>query len=179
MVAGANAKPAPPLVGKYRVIYADPPWSYGNANLQEYGHASHHYGQRSIDQLCALDVMGIAQDKAVLFIWVTSPLLAECFAVIEAWGFKYKTSFVWDKMAHNFGHYNSVRHEFLLLCTRGSCTPDSDKLTDSVQSIERSKKHSEKPEEFRAIIDEMYPHGARIELFARKDVAGWDRWGNE
>ena len=41
------------------------------------------------------------------------------------------------------------------------------KLFDSVQSIEKTKKHSEKPEEFRNIIDTLYTKGKRIELFAR------------
>jgi len=166
-------------VGTYRVIYADPPWAYGNSGLQQYGHASHHYPSMTIDELCALPVEAMAQDNAVLFMWVSSPLLEECFPVIKAWGFSYKTSFVWDKVKHNFGHYNSVRHELLLVCTRGSCTPDAKELHDSVVTIERSKKHSEKPEEFRAIIDALYTQGARVELFARSKHEGWDTWGNE
>jgi N6-adenosine-specific RNA methylase IME4 len=172
----------PPLPDdQYRVWYADPPWKYGNKGLDDYGHAERHYPTMSIDELCAMgtDVKDRCAPDAVLFLWVTSPLLAECFAVIEAWGFKYKTSFVWDKIKHNFGHYNSVRHEFLLICTRGSCTPDVNKLFDSVQSIEKTSKHSEKPEQFREIIDTLYPHGKRIELFARTQVERWDSWGNE
>ncbi len=168
---------------KYRVFYADPPWEYGNSGVigpsDNYGRAVRHYPSMSIRDLCDLPIRDMADSDAVLFLWVTSPLLAECFAVIKAWGFDYKTSFVWDKVKHNFGHYNSVRHEFLLICTRGSCTPDSKTLTDSVQTIERSTTHSEKPEKFRAIIDEMYPRGKRIELFARSKHDGWDNWGNE
>ena len=114
-----------------------------------------------------------------LFLWVTSPFLKKCFEVIEAWGFEYKTNFVWYKVKHNFGYYNSVRHEHLFICTKGSCTPDNDKLINSVQTIERSKKHSEKPEKFREIIDTLYPNGKRIELFARNKAKGWDSWGNE
>jgi N6-adenosine-specific RNA methylase IME4 len=163
----------------YRVIYADPPWSYGNSGLDDYGHAERHYPTMTIDELCQMPVKLMADDDAVLFMWVTSPLLEECFDVIRAWGFKYKTSFVWDKVKHNFGHYNSVRHELLLVCTRGSCTPDVKTLHDSVQTIERTEKHSEKPEEFRAIIDAIYPRGRRIELFSRKTVNGWDAYGNE
>ena len=118
-------------------------------------------------------------ENAVLFLWTTSPLLEEAFAVIRAWGFKYKASFVWDKIKHNMGHYNSVRHEFLLIATRGSCTPDVSKLFDSVVSVERSAKHSEKPEIFREMIDTLYTSGRKIELFARKSVPGWDVWGNQ
>lgn len=164
---------------EYRVIYADPPWSYGNSGLDDYGHAERHYPTMTIDELCQMPVKAMAAENAVLFMWVTSPLLEECFDVVRAWGFKYKTSFVWDKVKHNFGHYNSVRHELLLVCTRGSCTPDVKILHDSVQTIERTDKHSEKPEEFRRIIDGIYPNGRRIELFSRKKVEGWDAYGNE
>lgn len=166
---------------KYRIIYADPPWKYGDTlsgELSEnYGGAEKHYPSMSISELCNLPVSELTTENAVLFLWVTSPLLFECEEIIKAWGFQYKASFIWDKVKHNMGHYNSVRHEFLLVCTKGSCTPDENKLFDSVQSIERTEKHSEKPEKFREIIDTIYPHGKRIELFARRKADGWDRWG--
>ena len=97
---------------KYRVIYADPPWSYNDKqDTGMLGGAVKHYTTMPLDDICALPVP--AADNAVLFMWVTSPLLEDSFKVINAWGFKYKSSFVWDKVAHNMGHYNSVRHEFL------------------------------------------------------------------
>ena len=176
-----EAPPLPPDV--FPVIYADPPWSYGNSGIigdtDNYGHVGRHYPSMTIGELCDLPIKNMVADNAVLFMWVTSPLLAECWPVIKAWGFKYKTSFIWDKVKHNFGHYNSVRHELLLVCTRGSFTPQVNKLFDSVQSVERSDKHSEKPQEFRDIIDTIYPHGPRIELFARAGTDGWATWGNE
>ena len=168
--------------GKYRIFYADPPWQYtsGDQHTTEEQETvlGTHYPSMSIPELCALDIRSMAQDNAVLFMWVTSPLLEEAFEIINAWGFKYKASMVWDKVKHNVGHYVSVRHEFLFICTKGSCKPDNPKLYDSVLSIERTT-HSKKPEEFRAIIDDLYPRGRRIELFARQEVNGWDSWGNE
>jgi N6-adenosine-specific RNA methylase IME4 len=96
----------------------------------------------------------------------------------KAWGFTYKASFVWDKVAHNFGHYNSVPHEFLLVATRGSCLPESKELVESVISIRRSREHSKKPEFFRELIDKLYPTGARLEMFAcGKLPRGWKAWG--
>jgi len=177
--AGVKSEAAPAPKGKYRVIYADPPWEYGNAGLTEYGHAKSHYPTMPLADLCAMPVQDMAEDDAVLFLWTTSPMLEAAFQVIRAWGFKYKTSFVWDKVKHNFGHYNSVRHEFLLVCTRGSCTPDATKLFDSVQTIERSARHSEKPEEFRKIIEALYSRGAKLELFARARHSGWVVFGNQ
>lgn len=173
-----KAEPPEPIEGKYRIIYADPPWSYSNARFGGTTTPDDYYDLMTIKELCEMPVKEALEDNAVLFLWVTSPLLKEAFEVIEAWGFEYKTSFVWDKIKHNMGHYNSVRHEFLLVCTRGSCQPDTMRLFDSVVSVERNR-HSEKPEEFREIIDTLYPNGNRIELFARKEVAGWDAYGNE
>ena len=132
----------------------------------------------TLDDLCGLPIADIAHDNAVLFLWATSPLNDDAMVVAKAWGFDYKSQFVWDKVKHNVGHYVSVRHEVLLISTRGSCTPDSSKLPNSVQRIERGQ-HSEKPEEFYGIIEEMYSSGPYIELFARNQRKGWKSWGNE
>ena len=163
--------------GKYRVIYADPPWDYGKG-VQDSNGAEEHYPVMSLDSLCDLPISQITDENAVLFIWVTSPMLTKSLKVIEDWGFEYKSMFIWDKIKHNMGYYNSVRHELLLICTKGSCTPDEAKLFDSVQSIERTC-HSEKPEEFRQIIETLYKYGNKVELFARKQTEGWEVYGNE
>lgn len=163
---------------KYRIIYADPPWKYGNSMPSYFSEQANHYTLMTVDEICEMPINEISQDNAVLFLWVTSPILEESFRVVHAWGFEYKTSFVWDKIKHNMGHYNSVRHELLLVCVKGSCPPDVPKLFDSVLNIERSE-HSKKPEEFRNIIDTIYPSGKRIELFSRTKVENWEAYGNQ
>ena len=166
---------------KFRVIYADPAWSYNDKqDISNLGGASKHYGTMSLNDICNLPVNNISDQNSILFLWVTSPLLEDSFKVINDWGFKYKTSFVWDKIQHNMGHYNSVRHELLLVATKGSCTPDNKILYNSVQKIEKSKIHSEKPIEFINIIDSLYDYGNKIELFCRKiSKDNWHGWGNE
>lgn len=172
----AYKEPDPPLPkGKFNVIYADPPWCYGDKRTG-FGGAEDHYPSMTVDDLCAMDIP--VDTDAVLFLWVTSPILGECWPIITAWGFQYKASFVWDKVRHVLGHYNSVRHEFLLICTRGSFLPKDKTLHDSVVSIERTK-HSEKPDYFRKLIEKMYPDGKKLELFGRKQVKGWTVYGNE
>lgn len=161
---------------KYRVIYADPPWRYNDKQDTLYfGGAEKHYTTMPLDEICALPIP--AEKNAVLFLWTTSPMLEDSFKVINAWGFKYKSSFIWDKVLTGMGNYNSVRHEFLLICTRGSCVPDVPRRLDSVVSIERTE-HSRKPKEFRDMIDDLYPVGNRLEMFAREAPDGWDVWGN-
>lgn len=166
---------------KFRIIYADPAWRYNDKqDTPQLGGAAKHYDTMSVSEICSLPVNEISEKDSVLFLWVTSPLLEDAFTVIKSWGFKYKTSFVWDKVKHNMGHYNSVRHEMLLIATKGSCTPDNKTLYDSVQSIERNENHSEKPIEFLNIIDNLYNYGNKLEMFCRnikKDK--WYGWGNE
>lgn len=167
--------------GQFTIIYADPPWSYNDkcddGSVQS-GGCENHYPSLTLSELKVLDVRSMSAPDSVLFLWATSPLLPDALELAKAWGFAYKASFVWDKVKHNMGHYNSVRHEFLLVCTKGSCTPQVVTLFDSVQTIERTE-HSVKPDEFRSIIDTLYPKGPRIELFARRNADGWASWGNE
>lgn len=176
------------LEGMYRVIYADPPWSYNSssgANSGAFRTAAEHYPVMDIDALCKLPVKAHALPNSVLFLWVTSPMLMDNPGpreLIEAWGFTYKSSIVWDKVRHNFGHYVAVHHEFLLICTRGSCLPDNPvPMPDSVQVFKQQGEHSEKPEEFRKLIDRLYTTGPKVELFARRraPVEGWDFFGND
>jgi len=168
---------------KYRIIYADPPWNYKQWLPFKYGDVKKVYRTMTLEEICEMPVSEITTDDAVLFLWGTSPKLELAFKVIKAWDFEYKTSFVWDKVKHNFGYYNSVRHEFLLIAGKGVSTPDIKKLYDSVVSIEKSGKHSEKPVYFRDLIDSLYTWGNRIELFWRGEEEeikkGWDVFGNE
>ncbi len=77
------------------------------------------------------------------------------------------------------GHYNSVRHEHLLICTRGGMQPDVRKLFNSVQSIRRTV-HSRKPHDFYDIIETLYPRGRRLEIFHRGELRdGWNGYGYE
>lgn len=185
----AKPKPETPELpeGKYNVIYADPPWKYnvgeqhGEEGTTQETTLKTHYPSMSIEEICELPVPDIVAKNAVLFLWATSPLVwsQEAFQVIDSWGFEAKACFVWDKVKHNVGHYNSARHEFLIIAIKGSYPLHHKKLYDSVQSIERTK-HSTKPEKFREIIDDIYCRGKRIELFRRgKKIKNWDIWGAE
>lgn len=167
---------------KYAVIYADPPWQYtsGDQHCTEEQDTviGDHYHSMSRKELCDLPQAALAGTDCVLFLWCTSPTLEEAFEVINAWSFKYKASLIWDKVAHNVGHYVSVRHELLLIATKGQ-PPKVPKLVDSVYVEERGD-HSRKPDYFRDLIDELYPKGRRIELFCRGAAKkGWDAWGDE
>jgi N6-adenosine-specific RNA methylase IME4 len=77
---------------KYKIIYADPPWSYKDKALAGNRGACCKYPVMSINDICELPIHRIADDDCILFMWVTMPKLNECFEVINAWGFEYKTN---------------------------------------------------------------------------------------
>jgi N6-adenosine-specific RNA methylase IME4 len=166
------------LSGIFQLFYADPPWQYGNAMPKGTTTPENYYPCMSLEDICSMPINAIADENAVLFIWVTSPLLEESFEVINAWGFKYKTSFIWDKIKHNMGHYSSVRHELLLLCTKGSYPIQNMKLYDSVYSEERTE-HSKKPDFYYEMIEYLYPNSNKLELFSRNKREGWTTYGNQ
>lgn len=173
----ATAKRPPLPEGKFRVIYADPPWP----NLAMDQRSPNTYPTMSLPEICAMKVADLAGDDCALFMWATAPLLPDAFKVLEAWGFEYKTNITWDKQAHMFGHYLSTQHEHLLLATRGRCQPDRLlPLVPSVLRVKRTRafKHSQKPEEARRLIERLYdpPY---VELFARRLTPGWVTFGND
>lgn len=179
--------PTPPLPkGKYQVIYADPPWAY-DVDLSSGATRSpeNSYPVMDLDELCKFGekVKDISAENCILFMWITAPKLNWMNDVLEAWGFTYRTNLIWDKVKPNLGHYASARHEIIIIAGKGTCSPKCDGTTiqsiDSVQSIEKSSRHSEKPEEFRKIIETLYPDSKKIELFGRKKVEGWVVWGND
>ena len=83
-------------IGKYEVIYADPPWRYERSAVQ--GAAEKHYPTMDINELCALPVADLAAPASALFLWATFPQLPEALRLIQSWGFTFKTvAFVWLK----------------------------------------------------------------------------------
>jgi N6-adenosine-specific RNA methylase IME4 len=175
------SKPAEPVtsVGNaFGVIYADPPWRYDfskdNADKIEA-----HYPTMELSEICGMDVKSIAANDAVLFLWATCPKLQEALAVMSAWGFDYRTNIAWDKETIGMGYYARGQHELLLIGTRGN--PGTPLPEARPASVVREKKgaHSRKPDQFYTLIESMYPHLAKVELFCRSPREGWMVWGNE
>ncbi len=176
--ATCNNKPLDGSLGKFAVIYADPPWAYDSSE-SDMRVIENHYPTMSLDDIRALDVENVAHDDAVLFLWTTSPKLREAFDVLKSWGFDYRTCAVWDKEKIGMGYYFRQQHEILLVATRGKIpAPAAEARPSSVIRSPREE-HSRKPEIVYEIIEKMYPQLPKIELFARNERQGWSRWGNQ
>lgn len=169
---------APMPVGSYHVIYADPPWRYEHVKTASRA-IENHYPTMTLEDICALPVGNLAHEDAVLFMWATSPKLAESMRVITDWGFTYRTCLVWVKDRIGMGYYARQRHELLLVAARGSLpVPEPATRRDSVITAPRDE-HSAKPDEAYEAIEAMYPGISRIELFCRRPRDGWSAWGNQ
>jgi N6-adenosine-specific RNA methylase IME4 len=178
---------------KYKVIYADPPWSYTDKRSKpgpkgnKGGGVVHHYPTLSVDDICSLPVDDIAGDPCLLFMWATWPLMPHWNRVIEAWGFKYKTlGFDWvktypksGKICIGAGSYTRSNSEVCLIGVKGrGASLIQNHGIPNTHLFSRSR-HSAKPPEFRDLITTLVGDVPKIELFARDKVDGWDHWGNE
>lgn len=161
--------------GKFGTIYADPPWRY---DAPAWGRgAEFHYETMTVDDIAALPVRDLAADDAHLHLWTTNGFLFEAKAVIESWGFQYRSCFVWVKPEIGLGNYWRLAHEFLLLGVRGRARSFSDHSLRSWESFSRYR-HSAKPEQIRHLIEKVSPT-PRLEMFGRRLAPGWTTWGNE
>jgi N6-adenosine-specific RNA methylase IME4 len=161
----------------YGVLYADPPWDWETWSEKGMSRAP-GYPTMTLDAIKALKVP--AAPDCVLLMWATVPMLPQALEVMAAWGFTYRSHFVWLKDKSGTGYWNRNRHELLLVGTRGNVpAPAPGEQIDSVLEAPRGA-HSEKPEIFQALVEAMFPHTPKLELFARGGpVSWWDRWGNE
>ncbi len=169
---------------KYKIIYADPPWSYKDKALAGNRGACCKYPVMNIEDIKNLPVKDIADDDCVLFLWVTFPKLNECFEVIKNWGFEYKTNaFTWVKKYRNgdnfmgMGRWTRANAEVCLLATKGKPKRINAGIRQIIESV--PEKHSKKPNIVRDKIVELCGDLPRIELFARNQTDKWDSWGNE
>lgn len=165
--------------GQWPLLLVDPPWRYENPPMGG-GNRSieNHYPTMPLDEICAVPVP--AADNAILYLWATAPKLAECFRVIEAWGFTYRTNLVWVKDKIGMGYHARSQHELLLIAKRGEIPPPlpQDRVS-SVIAADRGN-HSEKPPVFYELIENWYPALSKVELFARGEPRdGWAAWGNQ
>jgi N6-adenosine-specific RNA methylase IME4 len=173
---------------KYKVIIADPPWSYKNSGAR--GVAADEYSTMTIEDICRLPVQDIADDDCVLLLWATNPLLKEALRVVDAWGFQYVTKFPWIKLNgapqinfagdweykpnYGVGFWARGCSEDVFICRRGKVSPPE---FDYVGILSENFFHSRKPENLYEYAESM--PGPYLEMFARRSRPGWDVFGNE
>lgn len=180
----------------YKIIYADPPWQYGNYSNVDVSFVKRlrdgskfritPYNALSTRELKQIPISTIADKDSVLLMWTTFPCIEQAFEVIKAWGFTYKTvAFTWVKKNKNgigwyfgLGNYTRANAEVCLLAKKGKgckvLRKDIPQICDSPITT-----HSKKPNVIRDRIVKLFGDVPRIELFARTKIHGWDVFGDD
>ena len=173
---------------KFKTVLADPPWQFQNRTgkvAPEHKRLS-RYGTLTLDDIKALPVAEAAADTAHLYLWVPNALLPDGLAVMQAWGFQYKSNIIWQKIrkdggpdGRGVGFYFRNVTEVLLFGTRGknARTLQAGRTQVNIMNT-RKREHSRKPDEQYPLITSCSP-GPYLEMFARGKREGWAIWGNQ
>ena len=173
---------------KYDVVYADPPWDYKGQKQHngkggaDTGGAETHYSTVTTKDMMKWPVSDVCNTDCLMFMWITSPHLDQGLALLEAWGFEYKTvAFVWNKDKVNPGFYTMSSVELCVVAKRKrGKIPQPRGARNIKQFLQHDRMaHSKKPYEIANRISQMFPDQAKLEMFARNSRDGWDVWGNE
>lgn len=160
---------------RYGCIYADPPWAYSNkatrANVE-----NEYKSTMTVDEICQEPVEQLAADDCHLHLWTTNAFIFDAKRVMEAWGFEYKSCFVWVKPQMGIGNYWRVSHEFMLLGIRGK--PEFRRRDCMSWGQFDRTAHSKKPRDIRRLVESV-SSGPYLELYGREAVENWMVYGNE
>lgn len=173
---------------RFAAILADPPWQFINRTgkmAPEHGRLT-RYRTMKVAEIAALPVEQIAAPTAHLYLWCPNALLPDGLAVMQAWGFAYKSNIIWHKVrkdggsdGRGVGFYFRNVTELLLFGVRGK---NARTLAPGRRQVNllatRKREHSRKPDEQYAIIEACSP-GPFLELFARGTRKGWATWGDQ
>jgi N6-adenosine-specific RNA methylase IME4 len=169
--------PSLPGNGPYRVIVADPPWSYSLRAADASHRGITPYPEMSIEQICAVDIASIAHDDCVLWLWTTNAHMRGAFDVLDAWGFEQKTILTWAKDRMGMGDWLRGQTEHCIMAVRGKPTVVLTNQTTLLHGPVRE--HSQKPDEFYALVETLCPAPRYAYLFSREEREGWDMHGDE
>lgn len=160
----------------FDLVYADPPWDFNQRG--SYG-AIKHYDLMSLERIKSMPVASLCNKNAVLFLWTTNGCMKMALEVMEAWGFTYRTYFIWCKNGLGLGKPLRNSTEICLVGLRGNLAHEFNGQMN--WGFLPKQDHSHKPEEMYAIMERLYPNRNYLELFARKRPSNkaWYIWGNE
>lgn len=173
---------------RFYTVLADPPWQFQNrtGKMAPEHKRLNRYSTMTLEDILTLPVASVLQESAHCYLWVPNALLPEGLAVLEAWGFQYKSNLVWHKVrkdggpdGRGVGFYFRNTTELILFGVRGKNARTLSPGRRQVNIIKSQKReHSRKPDETYELIEACSP-GPYLEMFARGSRPGWITWGNQ
>lgn len=173
--------------GRFGTVLADPPWRFTNrtGKMAPEHRRLARYSTMTVQEIMALQVAQLMLPASHLYLWVPNALLHDGLAVMQQWGFTYKTALVWYKVRKDGGpdrrgvgfYFRNVT-ELLLFGVRGRLRTLAPGRRQENIIVSRKREHSRKPEGLYTVIERCSP-GPYLELFARHQRPGWTQWGDE
>jgi len=168
--------------------------------------ASGKYRTERTEDMAAFRVEDVADPAGCqLRMWATGPFMEDALSLMATWKFSFVTvEHVWVKVrkeksrADTFaeivvygwpamlsralrrlpGHYTASNAEFVLLGSRGATQLPAVKMLPSV-IVTETLSHSRKPDALHEYVETCYPGTRKLELFGRRERAGWIVLGDE
>lgn len=189
---------------KFPVVIIDIPWQYYGDKFKPMA-AGKHYDCMTDEEIYSLPVKDILLPKSVLFVWVTGPKLAVAINAIHRWGLHYRgIAFDWAKTTAQGKFINGqggrpslIKHagELVLWASplaKGKPLPIKNEgmaswyieeeieipIPELIPVPRPQNVHSRKPEEIQNRIEALLD-GPYLEIFARRQRAGWECFGNQ
>ena len=167
--------------GLYDVIAIDPPWEYserGGSSSKSFEDNGNRggvdYPTMTVEELKKIKIP--SKNDCVIFLWTTHAFLKDSFDLLNAWGFNYKATIVWDKVKMGMGRNIRMQVEFCLLATKGNPILNGSGERDII--TEPRREHSRKPEAFYTKVNNMTA-GYKLDYFAREKRENWFTYGAE
>jgi N6-adenosine-specific RNA methylase IME4 len=191
--------------GRYKTIYADPPWyqpgstgftsgktGIGQGARKKGSGAGAVYSIMRQKELLTLGplVQRITAPAAHIYMWTTNHFLPDALELIDTYGFEYITMITWDKGRDALGVYYRSRTEHCLFgSTKKRLLPQPRLGSVSAKAVQQGSTflkeaagwrglHSEKPIAMREVIERV-SYGPYLELFGRRVPRNWDAIGLE
>jgi len=171
---------APPIPGgKYRCIVIDPPWPMDKIERKvrpQQGPVL-DYPTMTLDEIAELPIPDLADENGChVYLWVTHKYLPAGLELFSKWGVRYQCVMTWVKNVGITPYSWMYSTEHVLFGRVGSLKLNQ--LGLRLDFPAPRTRHSEKPDIFYERVVQASPE-PRLEMFARKERAGFIVWGNE
>jgi N6-adenosine-specific RNA methylase IME4 len=169
----------------FATVVIDPPWPYpegfnGFGNRRELP-----YGAMTIDDIQDLKVTSLLKREGYLFMWTTNKYLGPAFDILSAWGLTYRQTLTWCKPeVGGLGGMFGTNTEFILVGQKIKPGTNAHGARTKGKRLPTSwfewprREHSQKPEEFYDILEQVAPP-PYADVFARRMRLGWKSFGDE
>ena len=166
----------------FDAIMMDPPWQLSGSNPTRGVTISYDSLPDNLIQTLPIPHL---QTDGLIFIWTINAKYRFTLQLLDKWGYQYIDEVVWvkktrnNKIAKSHGYWLQHAKETCIVGAKGNWNVQELDLPDVIFSPRRGQ--SQKPEDIYIMIEQLFPTGAYLEIFGRRNNLrnGWITIGNE